>query len=346
MNIIRKLLFSVLSICLLLSLCSCSNNNDYSFKYWNKDANSLNTIIDYVNDVTDEKSVNYIPEEDRIVVFDMDGTLCGEESPVYIETLLLMHRVLDDPNYSAPDDVIEYVKSIKALVDNNEDYDETEFSYYFGLAFKGMTVDEFEKYVLDFINNTICEGYDNLTYADAIFLPMIEIVDYLNNKGFKTFICSGTDRATCRAILKDHINIKPENIIGRDIVLLPNDYEGSSKDSYEYKYENTLVRSSEVRSNCWQGDKVNCIVTDIGKQPVMVFGNSLGDTSMAIYATDNNKYKSIAIMVKNDDTLREHGDIEKYEKRSAIWDEYGWTTISIKDDWLTIYGFDITMNNH
>lgn len=345
MKVINKLIKTTLVLCSILSLCSCSKNNEYSFKYWNKDATSLQAIIDYVDDVTNKKSDNYIPEEDRIVVFDMDGTLCGETSPTYIESLLFIHRVFEDSSYSASEEVLEFASSLKESIENNIDYDDTDFAIYNGMAFKGMSVDEFKKYVIDYTENTICDGYDNLTFSNSFFLPMIEIVDYLNSKGFKTYVCSGTDRTTCRALIENHIDIESEHIIGCDNAYFPNGYEGSSKDSYEYEYENTLVRAAELLSPCWEGDKVNRIAIEIGKQPVMVFGNSLGDSSMAIYTTDDNKYKSMAIMVMNDDTTREHGDVEKYEKRKAIWDEYGWTIISMKNDWSTIYGFDITMNH-
>lgn len=340
MKILRKLSFCCLTIILLVTLCSCSTSN-HSFKYWKKDAESLQTIIDYVKDVTNKNSANYIPEEDRIAVFDMDGTLCGEESPTYIETILLIHRILDDPTYSASEEFKNYANYLKETAFNGLEYDEPEFSRYAGLAYKGMTINEYEKFVQDYTNNNLCKGYENLTYANSFFLPMIEVVDYLNDNGFSTYICSGTDRSICRTLLKNHVNIKQDHIIGRDIALIPNDYNGSSNDSYEYEYDNTLVRSDELVSICWEGNKVYRIASEIGKQPVMVFGNSLGDTSMAVYATDDNPYKSIAIMIMNDDTEREHGKIDKYNKRKIIWDDYGWTTVSMKNDWLTIYGFDI-----
>ena len=342
MKTIRKLVLYALVLCFLVTLCSCSNR--YSFKYWNKDSATLKEIVDYVEDVTKRSSDNYIPEEDRIAVFDMDGTLCGEESPTYIESLLLFHRVLEDPNYKAPDEILEYAKTVKNCVENKTSYDETHFASNYAIAFSGMSVDEYDEYVKNFTENTICDGYSNLTYSESFFLPMVEIVDYLNSNGFKTYICSGTDRATCRLLVRNHINIKPENIIGCDIAYFPNGYEGSPKDSYEYKYENTLVRSKELVSPCWEGDKVNRIAIEIGKQPVMVFGNSFGDSSMAIYATDENPYKSMAVMIMNDDNVREHGDISKYEERKVVWDKYGWTTVSMKNDWSTIYGQNILKN--
>ena len=343
MKKIRKIIIGALMLCFLMTLCSCDKK--YSFKYWNKDAKSLQEIVDYVEDVTNSKSENYIPEEDRIVVFDMDGTLLGENSPSYIEYMLLLHRVFDDPNYKAPEEIIEFATKVKDCVDTKQDYNGSDFADYYGIVFEGMTLDEYENYVIDFVNNNICEGYDNLTYANSFFLPMVEIVDYLNGNGFKTFVCSGTERSTCRAIIKGHVDIESEHIIGCDHALFPNGYKGSSKDSYEYKYENVLVRGNEFLSPCWEGDKVNRIAIEIGKQPVMVFGNSTGDSSMAIYATDENKYKSMAVMIMHDDITREHGNIEKYEKRKAIWDEYGWTTVSMKDDWSTIYGLDIVMSD-
>lgn len=200
-----------------------------------------------------------------------------------------------------------------------------------------MTVDEFDKYVKDFISNTKCEGYDDLTYSEAIFLPMTEIVDYLNENGFSVYVCSGTERMTCRAILDGSVNIKPENVIGCDVGLAPEGYEGSIKDSFQYEYGDKLVRTKELVGKCWQGSKAYRIATEIGKQPVMVFGNSKGDTSMAIYAASNNPYKSMIVMVSADDSERENEDFDGYNDVEDIWNNYGWEVVSMKNEWKNIF---------
>lgn len=73
------------------------------FEYWTKDSKVKQKLINFVKNATDPKSEDYIPEENRIAVFDMDGTLLSETNPYYFEWMMFFHRVLDDPTYKAPE---------------------------------------------------------------------------------------------------------------------------------------------------------------------------------------------------------------------------------------------------
>ena len=88
--------------------------------------------------------------------------------------------------------------------------------------------------------------------------------------------------------------------------------------------------------------KVDAIVREIGKQPVLAFGNSSGDASMAEYVTSGNKYKSLAFMLCCDDTERENGNEEKAQKMYDMCEEFDWVPVSMKNDWTTIYGDNVT----
>lgn len=81
---------------------------------------------------------------------------------------------------------------------------------------------------------------------------------------------------------------------------------------------------------------------EIGQQPVLSFGNSTGDSSMAEYVTSNNKYRSLAFMLCCDDTVRENGNESKAEKMQQLCQEFDWVPISMKNDWKTIYGDSVT----
>ena len=89
-------------------------------------------------------------------------------------------------------------------------------------------------------------------------------------------------------------------------------------------------------------NKVTVIEQEIGVQPVLAFGNSGGDAAMANYTINNNKYKSAAFMLCCDDTERENGNVEKADKMRKTCEENGYTAISMKDDWTTIYGEGVT----
>ena len=89
-------------------------------------------------------------------------------------------------------------------------------------------------------------------------------------------------------------------------------------------------------------NKVAVIMQEIGQQPVLSFGNSTGDSSMAEYVTSGNPYKSLAFMLCCDDTVRENGNEEKAQKMADLCVEYDWVPISMKNDWTTIYGEGVT----
>ena len=89
-------------------------------------------------------------------------------------------------------------------------------------------------------------------------------------------------------------------------------------------------------------NKVTGIGQEIGQQPVLCFGNSSGDEAMANFTINNNKYKSAAYMLCCDDTERENGNITKADKMRESCEKNGYTAISMKDDWKTIYGENVT----
>jgi len=92
-------------------------------------------------------------------------------------------------------------------------------------------------------------------------------------------------------------------------------------------------------------NKVQAIAKEIGKQPVLAFGNSSGDTSMLNYTVNNNKYKSAEFFLLCDDLERELGDTKKAEKCRKLANENGWVPVSMRDDFKTIYGKDVTRND-
>ena len=89
-------------------------------------------------------------------------------------------------------------------------------------------------------------------------------------------------------------------------------------------------------------NKVSVIMQEIGQQPVLSFGNSTGDSSMAEFVTSGNKYKSLAFMLCCDDTERENGSVSKADKMYSLCEEFDWVPISMKNDWTTIYGEGVT----
>ena len=360
MKRVKKVLLPVALVAILVvsvfGFFGCGSK--VKFETWN-DCVALNELKGYVKEVTDKNSASFIPVEDRIAVFDMDGTLCGELFPEYLEYLLLEYRGLEDPTYK--DKASEFVKTVASEIreagKNYKTPSIPEYDIRHGTAqaeaFAGMTPEAFTQYVKTFLQRD-AQGFTGLKYADSIYKPMIEVVAFLQENGFKTYVVSGSDRMICRAVACEKLNIPENQVIGMDVTLVAtNEPEALTNEGYQYNnlhyqfndeyYKNdgekdVLVRGDSLWIKNLKMNKVFQIAQEIGKQPVLSFGNSSGDVSMHEYTVTNNKYKAKAFMLVADDAERDHADLEEGKKRLASWEKYGYTVISMKNDFKTIYG--------
>ena len=335
--IVIVMLLILIAGCLIVS-CHSKNN----FKYWNSDAESLKALRGYVEDVTRQGSENYIPVEDRIAVFDMDGTLYGEKAPIYIEWWMFAYRVLNDSSFNASEELVSVANEIMQAAENGIISDDLEKKHAIACAkaFAGMTIAEYKDYANSFLLKE-AKGFTGMKYCESWYLPMLEVVDYLNKNDFTVYICSGTDRFLCRVLAEGMVDIPERQIIGMDVLCVASGQGKTDGLDYVYTANDDVVRSDRLIIKNVKANKVSQIVQEIGAKPVLSFGNSSGDISMAIYTTTDNPYKSKAFMVVADDTEREFGDEKKAQQLHAKWDSYGWTSISMKNDWTTIYGSDV-----
>lgn len=350
MKTIKSLVMAVLVVALLLGAAACGNGEQVKFEYWNECA-ALSGLRAYVEAVTDEKSADYIPPEDRIAVFDMDGTLCGELFPEYLEYLLLAYRGLDDPDYK--DKASDYVRQVATEIrESGANYKTPAIADYdvrHGMAqaeaFAGLTSEEFIAYVKNFLKKP-AQGFTGMSYGEGIYKPMIEVVSYLHQNDFQVYVVSGSDRMICRAIACEPLSIPENRIIGMDVTMNAKN-QPEDKDNLHYQFneggEDTLVRGDQLWIKNLKMNKVFQIAQEIGKQPVLSFGNSSGDVSMHEYIVTNNKYRSMAFMLVADDAERDHADLTETNKRIAQWEKYGYEMISMKNDFKTIYGYGVTM---
>lgn len=320
-------------------------NADKALNLWTDDAVSKAALVSYVEDVTKEGSENFIPVEDRIAVFDMDGTILCETDPFYFDHCLLMYRVLEDPTYKDKASYFEksVAEHIKAYIagDKSAEVSMNDHGRAVALAFAGMTVDEFEKYVDDFKNQPE-PGYEGMTRGQAFYKPMLQVIDYLQAKGFKVYIVSGTDRFIVRGICKGAINVPRNQLIGSDETLVASNQGSEDGLNYTFTDKDKLILGGNFIIKNLNMNKVSVIMQEIGIQPVLSFGNSSSDAAMCEYATTNNKYKSLAFMLCCDDTVRENGNVEKADKMQQMCKQYGWVPVSMKNDWKTIYGDGVT----
>ena len=335
----------------LLLVTSCSKNEDLVelqtpkeyFTWWNE-CDALTTLKQYVEDVTNPQSANYISEEDRIATFDMDGTFVGELYPTYFEYNMLEYRVLDDASYRdvAPEDVRQAAQNIRDFVRKG-----TALPSHFDMiharaaakAYAGMTIAEFDAYVKSYAS-TPANGFKGMSYGQSFYKPMLEVFDYLKDNGFTYYVVSGSDRFICRSLVES-IGIAPNRVIGMDVWYKTKKQSDEPGVDYTMGSEDELIRTDSLIIKNLKTNKVLQISQEIGKVPVLSFGNSSGDCAMHNYCLSNDKHRTAVFMLVADDDVRDHADLAEGAKREAKWREAGYTVISMKKDFKTIYGFGV-----
>lgn len=321
-----------------------SSKKDLSL--WTDGCEAKEALTSYMDAITDEKSADYIAPEDRIAVFDLDGTLFCETDPNYFDYTLLVYRVLEDPDYKdrASDFEKETAQKIVTLNETGEAAKglEVDHGRAVASAFSGMTIDEFNDYIQEF-KKLPMPGYDGMLRGDGFYEPMLQVVDYLKENEFTIFIVSGTDRFIVRGIADNSpLDLPEAQIIGSDETVVASDQGDTDGLSYVFDEDDELILGGDFIIKNLKMNKVAVIAQEIGVQPVLSFGNSSGDSSMAEYVTSSNPHKSLAFMLCCDDTERENGNIEKADKMYSMCEEFDWVPISMKNDWKTIYKEGVT----
>ena len=315
-----------------------------NFHYWTDTSPAKQALMAYVKDVTNEKSPDFIPVADRIAVFDVDGTLMCETAPTYFDQLMYLHRMYKDPTWKPTADLLAAAKVVEAGAKSGKP--ELERELIFGnsraKAFAGMTQADFTKYVQNFMEEPV-PGLTNLKRGEAFYLPMVEVVSYLKANDFTVYIVSGCDRTSLRVLADGILPISPGRIIGTDTNYVASHQNGESGITYQYGKDDELVRGEYLVTNV-KMNKVSAMAKEIGQQPVLAFGNSTGDFSMFRYTTKQNKYKSAIFTLLCDDTTREFGNPKKADAMVQSAAENGWTTVSMKKDFKTIYGDNVKRN--
>ena len=325
------------------------NKTEDVLTLWTDNAPAKQQLIQYMSDITSENSGDYIPPEDRIAVFDFDGTLFCETDPNYFDYTLLKYRVLEDPDYigKASDFEKETAEKIKKQNETGESFSglETDHGKAVASAFSGMTIDEFNDYIQEFKKQPM-PSYQGMNRGEGFYKPMLEIVDYLENNDFTVYIVSGTDRFIVRGIVDNsELELPNKQIIGSDESVVASSQGDADGLDYVFEENDELTLGGDFLIKNLKMNKVTVINQEIGQQPVLSFGNSSGDGSMAEYVVSNNPYKSLAFMLCCDDTERENGNEEKAQKMYDLCQENNWIPISMKNDWSTIYGDNVTYNH-
>ena len=306
--------------------------------YWTEGSAVADSIVAYVKSVTDESSDSYVAPVDRIAIFDFDGTLYGERYPTYFDTCLFIHRALHDESFTAPDDIREYAKAMeKALYNHLPEPDSDKSTAQCAAeCFKGMTIEEYRDYVQAFMASPAF-GFEGMTYAEGFYKPMTEVVKYLAENDFTIFISSGSERAMVRELIKENLDewIPSDRVIGSTFSLIASGQGSKAGRKYTISADDQILMEGNLVTKNQNTNKVFSIIDEIGKCPILVFGNSSGDLAMAQYVL---QHGGKGYMLLCDDTERDYGDLAVAAKFADSCEKMGLETVSMKNDFVTIYG--------
>lgn len=299
---------------------------------WN-DGKSKQAIVNFVAKVTDEKNADFVKPEDRIAVFDNDGTLWSEQ-PFYFQLGFMLDRV----NVLAPEHPewkeTEPFKSVlagdlKGITASGE-----KGLVELGMAtHAGMTTDEFAKIVTDWFAASK-HPKTGKPYNKMTFLPMRELLDYLRANGFKTYIVSGGGVEFMRPITGEAYGIPPEQVVGSTITT-----EYALVD--DVPVLNRLPKIDFIDDGPGKPVGINKF---IGRRPIFAAGNSDGDYEMLRWVTGG-KPNSFGLIVHHTDAEREYAyDREShFGKLAKALDEAesrSWLVVDMKNDWKKVYAFE------
>ncbi len=296
---------------------------------WN-DGAAKSAIIAFVQTATDKASMKFVPPEQRIAVFDNDGTLWASH-PMYVQLAFALDRVKAlAPAHPAWKNEQPFKAVLEGDLETVMAGGEHALLEIIMATHAGMTTDAFSQIVLDWLA-TARHPKTGRLYTEMVYQPMLELLAYLRANGFKTFIVSGGGIEFMRPWTERIYGVPPEQVIGSSIKTKFELRDGAS----------VLVRLPEINFIDDKAGKPVGINQHIGRRPVAAFGNSDGDIEMLQY-TDSGKGAHLEMLVLHDDARREYAytcdtKVGRLCKGLPLAKERGWQLISMKNDWKTIF---------
>jgi phosphoserine phosphatase len=291
---------------------------------------SRQTILDFVSTVSTVDAPNFVPARERIATFDNDGTLWCER-PLYVQFMGALDFLADQATRNP---ALRTQQPYKAAYEEDFSWLSTftsneklpELIGMLTQAAAGETQDEFEARANAWLR-TAQHPHFKRPYTDLIYRPMVELLDYLRAHDFRVFISSGGGMDYVRLISETLYGVPRENVIGSNMQL-----------AWEYRNEGpVLVRQAGIVEpfNDGTGKPIN-IQLHLGRPPILTGGNSNGDLAMMEFAAAG-KQPHLNLLVRHDDAEREYAYDASAEQVQQAARERGWTTISMKNDWRTIF---------
>lgn len=272
-----------------------------------------------------------VPVADRVAVFDNDGTLWCER-PTYPQYDFFEDRLravaATSPELAERPEYRAILGGDRAAID---DIGLMQVVLALTELFEGQTPDDYQRAAAEFFARGANRATGRLLAAST-YQPMLELLDELRHRQVDVFIVSGGGVEFVRAVSERLYGVTPDRVVGSAV---------------RYRYERrgdvpTLVRTAELDGPPNEGPaKVDAVQRHLGRRPLLAAGNSLGDREMLELAAAN--HPSLALLIDHDDADREFayaseaGTIADVEPITELGRRQGWTVVSMRNDWATIF---------
>jgi phosphoserine phosphatase len=300
---------------------------------WN-DTPATQAIVEFVQRVTTEGGSDYVPAAERVAVFDNDGTLWCEQ-PIQIEVGFVLKRLAEmadldaslrdrQPWKAAYEHDYAWLQDAITKHYHGDDVDVNVLMGGILRAFAGLTVEEYAAAADEFLHGR--HPTVDRKFRECGYLPMIELLHYLEANGFVTYIASGGDRDFMRPVTEEIYGIPSERVIGSSNALTyqEDDHGGT----VVYLAQPDVFDDGPVKPvRIW---------SRVGRRPIMAGGNSNGDIPMLRYAGGPAR-PALRLLILHDDPEREFDYTAGAEKSLEQANQEGWTVVSIKNDWATVF---------
>ncbi len=306
---------------------------------WN-DGLAKQAILRFVKITTDQSNPKFVAPEDRIATFDQDGTTWVEQ-PIYSQVLFAFDRVAEmAPQHPEWKTTMPFEAIVTRDRQAMAKFTLKDIEVIAMATHTGMTTDAFRTIVEDWMAHAKHPRFDR-PYPQMVYQPMLELMQYLRDNGYKTYIVTGSGQDFVRTYAQRVYGIPPEQIIGSAL---------DTQYAYNKDGQGILLRDPKLLLNNDGAGKPEDIYLFIGKHPKAAFGNSTGDQQMLEY-TQAGDGASLEMLVLHDDATREYAygpaqglpDSKVGTFTQALYDEAkqkGWTVISMKNDWKQIFAWD------
>ena len=319
MRIFRLLLAAIV---LLVASAMVGAHADTMLSTWS-DAPTRARIIDFVTRITTPGDTDFVPPEERIATFDMDGTVITEK-PVNTQKIIAMHQAcVFGTNAPKRTDQTPFKQACAK-----------DYGYFPGLAGSqvlrdlgaGQTQAAYRKYVGFALKLARHPGFGR-PLGEMVYVPMLELARYLRRHGFRLFIVSGSTQPLVREFVEQRFNLPNQHGIGTE---WPLEFDVNPKGVPVFRWMTGGRRSPSV----YGPGKPQAILRQIGRPPVFAAGNTIGDLEMLQYATKR-RGPGMGIVIVHDDAEREYAYTDP--KIEAAAKANGWSLVSMKNDFKSIF---------